>query len=211
MRKLVLLLGLIIGSLSSCLADSPLTSISFFPAYLDVPIIKETSQKPGKLSEKAMAFLYNDANPLDKRLALINAVGWDFDGITAYEDYMDYCMWQNKEESNGVVEVPAEETIIQDASPDQLAVLIYLSAMSDYFDMSVPYYIASFTHNYPNNKQSYMLPIALMLSQISMDSDWCEVYRTVKDLFYDAPVKDMRPKAVNMIMEYIDLYKNYCN
>ena len=72
-------------------ADSPLTSTDFYKAYLDVPIVAAAAKNPGKLSNEAKAYLFDDNNPLDVKLALINAVGWRMEGLSTYTDYLRYC------------------------------------------------------------------------------------------------------------------------
>ena len=73
-------------------ADSPLTSTDFYLAYLDVPIVKAAADHPNVLTEEMMAFLHDDANPLDVRMALINAVGWNaYKRLSTIMDYQTYC------------------------------------------------------------------------------------------------------------------------
>ena len=92
MKKLFLLFALLVSAVQLSFADSALTSTEFYKAYLDVPIVKAAADQPNHLSEAAKAYLFDEANPLDVKLALINAVGWEFEGLTAYKDYLNYCI-----------------------------------------------------------------------------------------------------------------------
>ena len=74
MKKLILIFSLLILSIVPGFADSPLTSTDFYRAYLDVPIVKKAAENPNKLTKEMMEYLY-DKNPLDIRIALVNAVG----------------------------------------------------------------------------------------------------------------------------------------
>lgn len=87
MKKVYFVLVMMISATQICFADSPLTSTEFYKAYLDVPIVKAAADNPKKLSEEAKTYLFDEGNPLDVKIALINAVGWDVDGLTTYLDY----------------------------------------------------------------------------------------------------------------------------
>ena len=80
MKKLFLLFALLVSAVQLSFADSALTDTEFYKAYLDVPIVKAAADQPNVLSEEAKAYLFDEANPLDVKLALINAVGWEFKG-----------------------------------------------------------------------------------------------------------------------------------
>ena len=228
--------------------DSPLTSINFYRAYLDVPIVKKAADNPGKLTKDMMEYLYNDSNPLDIRIALINAVGWNIDGLSTFNDYFDYCMnirgkeallkifegdpscvyeerhFDPYEESivveideNGETREYSEGTylnsFIQEVPMDQLAVLTYLKAMSDYFDTERNYSLMEFCVQFGNmNKQSYMLPMGLILAQTALDlDDWGNIYPAMNYYLFSPDIKDVRPEAIEIIMDYINEYKEYAD
>jgi hypothetical protein len=88
MKKIYFVLVVMISAAQMCFADSPLTSTEFYKAYLDVPIVKAAADNPKKLSEEAMAYLFDERNPLDVKIALINAVGWDVERLPTYSDYI---------------------------------------------------------------------------------------------------------------------------
>ena len=92
MKKLILIFSFLTLSIVPGFADSPLTSTDFYRAYLDVPIVKKAADNPNKLTKEIMEYLYNDKNPLVIRIALINAVGWNFDGLSTFNDYFDYLL-----------------------------------------------------------------------------------------------------------------------
>lgn len=212
-RIFLLFLITTISQISEIRADSPLTSTDFYTAYLDIPVVKSAANKRGVLSIDAKVFLYDSKNPLDQKLALINAVGWNFNGLTSYQEYLYFCKdkfrTENKLSSGQII---SDLEIVAALPPEQMVVLAYLSALSDYFDMSVPWMFSRLALSDKENSQSYMLPIALVLAQMYLDSDeWCNVYKVMQDLFVNVTNKDMRPQAVIQIMNYIDGYKEYCN
>ena len=62
-----------------CYADSPLTSTPISNAYEDLEIVKK-AKASGEMNSEFALFLHNESNPIDKKAALINALGWDFNG-----------------------------------------------------------------------------------------------------------------------------------
>lgn len=214
MNKITFLLFLIFFC-KFCYADSPLTSTEFYNAYTDIPLVQKALKNPGTISKEAMDYLYDDNKPLDIKLAIINAIGWNFDRHYAYFDYMDYCKQKFQKSQYGF---PSNYRVSQNdvykySSSEQKAVLLYMTAMADYFDTE---FIGRILRNYfPSeellNTQSFNLSISLALAQILLDKgEWCDVYNVVNNMFVNAEIKDVRPKAVSIIMDYINVYKEYC-
>jgi hypothetical protein len=76
-----LLLILFIFSINSVFADSPLTSADFYKAYMDVSLVQEASASKARITNEMMEYIENDANPLEIKLAIINAIGWAHKGM----------------------------------------------------------------------------------------------------------------------------------
>lgn len=52
---------------------------------------------------------------------------------------------------------------------------------------------------------------SLIEAQKALDSDWCTVYSIMDDVRKNESLKkDIKPEAVEIIFNYIDLYKDYC-
>lgn len=152
--KIYLLLGLVIMAFQISYADSPLTSTEFYKAYLDVPIVKASSDNPKKLSDEAKAYLYDENNPLDVKIALINALGWDIDGLPTYAEYIEYCFKHFPKAKYGIPEdqLLTIDDIYTNASCEQMAVLVYLHAMADYNDTKSNYSFMELAMLYPMDK-----------------------------------------------------------
>ena len=218
MKKLFFSFILVILTIIPGFADSPLTSTDFYRAYLDVPIVKKAADKPNKLTKEMMEYLYDDKNPLDIRIALVNAVGWNFDGLSTMKDYIEYCFDLNKEKVDLVYPVDEEAKVksafvIENASNEQLAVLVYLQAMSNYFDTENNYAFWEYAMQTPlMNKQSYMLPMGLVLAQTAFDfDDWGNIYPAMNFYLFSPEIQDVRPEAIEIIMDYINEYKEYAD
>ena len=209
MKKIFVFLVICLLCSVSALADSPLTSTPFYKAYLDVPAVREAQRNPGEMTDNIKAFLIDDNNPLDQRIAVINAIGWDYEGLPTFSDYLDYYLEKNY---GGKVASLSLQEICEDASPEQLVIFAYLRAMSDYFDVDEAFQIAQMAMRDPVEKQSFLLPIGLIASQIYLDmGEWCSVYQIVNDMLNVDVEKDLRPEAVDIVMDYIGLYEDECN
>ena len=214
MKKLFLLFALLVSAVQLSFADSALTSTEFYKAYLDVPIVKAAADQPNVLSEEAKAYLFDEANPLDVKLALINAVGWEIEGLTAYKDYLNYCIQHFPKSKYGIApgKRVTQQDVFKHASPEQKAVLVYLSAMSNYFNTAAMSKMVRMAMTTPRtDKQSFMLAIGLVKAQIALDNDWAEVYPIVYDCVNKPRIKDMRPEAIDLVMEYINEYEKYAH
>mgnify|MGYP006952410198 FL=1 len=215
MKKLFLLFALLISAVQLSFADSALTSTKFYKAYLDVPIVKAAADQPNVLSEEAKAYLFDEANPLDVKLALINAVGWEIEGLTAYKDYLNYCIQHFPKKKYGIA--PGKRVTIQDiyknASCEQMAALVYLYAMNYYSDTESVYGLMENAMQTPlTNKQSFMLPMGLVVAHTaSAMNDLGNIYPALNYYVNSPENKDMRPKAIEIVMAYANRYKSYAN
>lgn len=248
MKKLLLILSLLLVSIVGGYADSPLTSTDFYRVYLDVPEVKKAAENPGKLTRELMEYLRDDNNPLDKRIAVVNAVGFNSENQTNFRDYIEYC-YEMFELENGVendtavfilddpyleteiqIDLPdsafdeeavvvevddsyMSETVIENSTAEQLAVLVYLQAMSNYWDTLNNYAFMEYTMQAPlMNQQSFMLPMGLVLAQTALDTgDWGNIYPAINFYLFSPEIKDVRPEAIDIIMEYINEYKEYAD
>lgn len=214
MKRVFLISAIFIMAFHLCFADSPLTSTEFYKAYLDVPVVKAASENPQRLSDEAKAYLFNDKNPLDVKMALINAVGWDIDGLPTYSDYIEYYFANFPREQ---YEIPSDQLLTIDniystASCEQMAVLVYLHAMADYNDAQSNYAFMEYAMQTPIGKQSFMLPMGLIVAQTALElDDWGNIYPAMNYYINSPEVKDMRPEAIKLVLDYINLYKEYSN
>lgn len=215
MKKIYSILVMLVSVAQLSLADSPLTSTEFYKAYLDVPIVKAAADSPKKLSEEAKTYLFDEGNPLDVKIALINAVGWDEKGLPTYSDYIQYCHNNFPKEKYGIGEneIVRIEDVYNNASCEQMTVLVYLFAMSDYSNTQAMYKFMEQAMVTPlMNKQSFMLPMGLIVAQAALDlNDLGRIYPAMNFYINSPEIKDMRPEAIELVMGYINEYKEYSN
>lgn len=195
---IILVIGLFFSQNLS--ADSPLTSTYISEAYKETEIIQLASKAEGKLTIELSNYLIDSNNPIELKIALINKLGWDING---------------KNNSNIFYEFLKEQNILNDineASADILICFAYLKAMDNYFDVEDAIIYAKKAKS--KNSRSYTINIicALIEAQKAMYSDWCEVYNLTNNVRINKKLnQDMKEDAINIIFDYIDLYKSSCN
>ncbi len=184
---------------NAVLADSPITSTPFFQAYYDGAIVTYAAGK--KVMDKTIAdYLSNDNNPIDVRMAVINAMGWDIAGRNNTELFLTQ-VYAGKETFD-----------MDDLTPGQKLVVGYMTIMDDYFkpEAGLPY-IEAALKDMPNSKTAHII-YALAKGQQVMGTDFCEVWKV-----YDSNVNksglnsDFSLSGEILVADYINIYKESCN
>ncbi len=182
-------------------ADSPLTSTHFADAYSDHPMVQMADQMmQNDIPTTLLNFLADKNSPVDVRLAVINKIGWNFDGTTVGAQLGEYLM--------GRYGAKSEKKLAKKLDAGTLAVYAYAKAMSNYFDVKAASELGHQAVKKNKNKSfSVALISALIDAQIYLDSDWGMIYKVVSDVLHDGSLNlDMRKEAIDNIMDYINLY-----
>lgn len=201
MKRLLTAIALLLTFTASW-ADSPLTSTHFAEAYSDHPMVQMACQEmQGNIPTTLLNFLANKNEPVDVRLAVINKLGWNFDGTSMGAQLGEYLMGRYK--------VKNETKLAKKLDAGTLAVYAYAKAMSNYFDVTAASDLGHKAVKKNKNKSfSVAMASALIDAQIYLDSDWSMVYKVVADVLHDGSLHlDMRQEAIDKIMEYINLYQ----
>jgi len=204
--KKSLLLFLVIFSLihTKLLADSPLTSTDISHAYKTFKPVKTALKSNGKISSKTMRFLANNKNPIEKRIAVINALGWNINGQNNASVFFDFL--KKEFQYNDI------EDFLNKADAELIICMAYMKAMDNYFEVDEAIKYAKLAKE--KNKESYTVNIicAIIESQKEMSGNWCKVYQLTNDVRNNSGLKsDMKAEAVKIIFDYMDLYKSSCN
>lgn len=195
-------------------ADSPLTSTPIANAYQDVDLVQMAIVNG--MSQEVLAALSDPDVPNDVRAAMVNALGWSFDGQNHAETYLDYIA-STREQS-------LAELTIEELTPQETFSLGYLLALDDYFELS------AIGGNTPleqlgaltvlqaavlKDPSSFSVALVQSLAQaqslMSRHERWCDVYQrvaAVNDNFVGD--RHLRPEATEIVMDYISLYKASC-
>ena len=183
-------------------ADSPLTSTHFAEAYSDHPMVQMADQMmQNDIPTTLLNFLADKNSPVDVRLAVINKIGWNFDGTTVGAQLGEYLM--------GRYGAKSEKKLAKKLDAGTLAVYAYAKAMSNYFDVKAASELGHQAVKKNKNKSfSVAMISALIDAQIYLDSDWGMIYKVIADVLHDGSLHlDMRQEAIDNIMEYINLYQ----
>lgn len=188
-------------------ADSPLTSTDIAVAYDDSEMVQYAlllqNGENDELRTSILYWLSDESAPVDERIAVVNKLGWNFDGKGSGDQLEAYLMRRCG------VDSPAQLANKLDAKT--LIVYAYTKAMSDYFNVTEANELGKQAVA-KNKDHSFTVAFisALIDAQVWLDSDWGKVYKVVADVLADDTlVRDMRPTAIDSVMEYINLYQNY--
>lgn len=202
-RFLTIILFLLSGSIAS-LADSPLTSTDFAVAYYSSPMVALAKNVKGNIPTKMLSFLADSKSPVDERLAVVNQLGWEMEG-TSYSSQLGDFLKRRHAVNNDV-------DLADKLDAGTLAVYAYATAMSDYFNVDFASFLGHRAVEKDKGKSlSVAMVAALIDAQSYMDGDdWSKIYTVVADVIENKTLhRDMKQEAIDIIMEYIDLYKEY--
>ncbi len=188
-------------------ADSPLTSSDFAESYNDQPMVqmalKLSDDSDAGIPVSMLNYLADKKSPVDVRLAVINAIGWNFNGKTSGQQLYEYLSTRYKAKT--------VDKLAKKLDAGTLAVYAYALAMSNYFEVQEAQDLA---HKAVKKNKTKSFSVAFIASlidaQVHLDGDWGMVYKVVNDVLHDGSLHlDMRQEAIDSVMEYIGEYKNY--
>lgn len=204
MKRLIAITAMIALWMTAAWADSPLTSTDFYRAYDAHPMVTLAGevQVGDFIPTTLLNFLADEKSPIDVRLAVVNKLGWSIDGNDGVVQLGEYLMKRHK--------VKSLDKLYKKLDGKTLAVYAYSKAMQNYFQVNEA---AQLGHEAVKKDKDHSLSVALIAAlidaQIYLDSDWSMVYKVVADVVHDGSLKlDMRQEAIDIIMEYIGLYKD---
>ena len=183
-------------------ADSPITATDFYKAYMDVKMV-ERAHLEGVMGLEIAEFLTSPETPIDVKAAVINALSWRFEGKSNAELYAYYLAL--------LYHVSVAELDTEFLSADEVFCMGYLTAMDDYFHPEKALPLLEEAHKMMKDSFTVSIILSLARGQKVMDYDWCEVWRLTEEVLKNKELKqDLRPEAIKMIMDYMVLYKEYC-
>jgi hypothetical protein len=202
LKKTLICLSIIIFS-SSAFADSPLTSTNFAAAYTDQPMVIAASKTEGYINNYIMDYLTSDKYPIDVKMAIINEFGWKISGKNNSQAF-----WVYLKNKHGYVD---KDAFIKAGKADELLAMAYISALDDYFNVDDAIVFAEKALEKNPESRTFNLIAGLIKAQKTMDSDWCEVYKITDRIRKNIELKnDMKPEAVKIIYDYVDIYGDEC-
>lgn len=206
----------IVATAPAALADSPLTSTDFAAAYQDVKVVQQADRNG--LNERVLKALSDPKVPQDVRAAIVNQIGWSNEPQQNATIYLDYIARRKNTQ-------PSRITLAMLTSQEAMA-LGYLLAMDNRFSLEQPIggsgevqqadslsLLDTAVAKSPDDF-SVNLIHSLVQSQYEFDrgpENWCAVYETVQGTVEEFQgERNMRPEAVDIIMDYIGIYEDNC-
>lgn len=185
------------------LADSPLTSTPIHIAYEHETIVKTAADANGILTAELAAYLADDHNPVDLKVAVINQLGWDINGKNNADIFLAYLTKEKKFKN--------QKRVLKKASGSVLISLAYLKALDNYFEVDEAITIAD--KALKKSKKSYTIHLiaGLIKAQKAMSTSFCHAYRHTHEVLVETSLKkDLKEEANKIIFDYMDLYKEGC-
>ncbi|MEZ5013539.1 MAG: hypothetical protein R2794_04545 [Chitinophagales bacterium] len=183
-------------------ADSPLTSTYFATSYYSYEIVG-AAEKSGALTDEIAAYLLDNKNPVDVKAAVVNALGWSYDGRANAEVFKAYLAKKYN--------ASATSLNLNSLRDDELMCLGYMMAMDNYFVVDDA--IEVLDKAIARDTKSFTIHMihALVSAQKAMDTDWCMVWKlTAQVLQNDTLFRDLKTAATQTIVDYMILYKSDC-
>ena len=209
MRKTFLIL-LTIFSLNSVFADSPITSTEFYQPYLDIPIVKEASSSKGVMSNAMFDYIDDDSNPLDVKLAIINAIGWEHKGLKNSKIFFMYVMKKKNYQSEYA---NSDYMAFQwNATSDELICYAYMKALDNYFDVVDAFEIAGEAlKKSPDSFAVNMIYYLIKAQGISAFNEYCYSSKMFLMLKDNSKLKlDMRKDSLSYVFDYMTSIGENC-
>lgn len=185
-------------------ADSPLTSIDLWTIYADEPIVIH-AQKNRKLDDLTLNYLLDDENLLEKKIAVINAIGWKFKSSTQRSSKLLQAILKK-------YNLKSIDDLNDKKYASLLSLYSYSLALEDYFNVEKAQKYSQKANNLdPQNSIIKFISTLIKSQQYLHADDWCSVYKSFEEIKEDSYFKmDIGRQFLVTAMEYIDIYSKYC-
>lgn len=185
-------------------ADSPLTSIDLWTIYAKEPIVIH-AQKNRKLDDLTLNYLLDDENLLEKKIAVINAIGWKFKSSTQRSSKLLQAILKK-------YNLKSIDDLNDKKYASLLSLYSYSLALEDYFNVEKAQKYSQKANNLdPQNSIIKFISTLIKSQQYLHADDWCSVYKSFEEIKEDSYFKmDIGRQFLVTAMEYIDIYSKYC-
>jgi hypothetical protein len=202
MKRTFVMIAVLMFTAFNVKADSPITSTYFAGSYFDYSIVLQ-AESAREVNDAIAEYLLDEDNPIDVKAAIINAIGWSLDGSSNSEKFKSYIA-----KKRGIT---TAQINLDDLSGDELFCLGYFLAYDDYFIVDESLNILA--KAVAKNQTSFTVNMiyTLVKAQKAMDTDFCKVWKLTADLLNNKSLKrDMKTSAIQMVVDYMILYKQDC-
>jgi hypothetical protein len=170
---------------------------------MNVPMVQEAYASKGRITNYMMEYIDDDANQLEIKLAIINAIGWEHKGMVVSKMYFMYVMSKKKYKSDFGGEFSAFKW---NASRDELICYSYMKSLDNYFDVVDAFEIAGeAVRKYPDSFAVNMVYNLIKSQGLTSFGEYCyasKLFLTLKD---NSKLKmDMRKESLSYVFEYME-------
>ncbi|WP_249899207.1 stalk domain-containing protein [Paenibacillus sp. PK3_47] len=172
-------------------ADSPLTSTQIYRAYLDVDMVAE-AESDG-LNKAVADFLQSPYTPLDEKAAAVNALysGQVWSDRNLAEEYSQLTYGKKTDVLDK-----------KELAPEEIFVIGYMKILDRYLEPDLSWMTLA-QQELPDSRTVALIHM-LGVSQHNMDCSWNNTEKVLADTGLN---RDIRQEAVEIIVEYMELYK----
>jgi hypothetical protein len=156
-----------------------------------------------------LEYIYAETNPLEIKLAIINAIGWHVKGLKNSQTFFKYVM--NKK--NYKTDFGGDYTAFKwYATRDELVCFSYLKAMDNYFELADAFDIASEAQRkYPESFAVNMIYNLIKAQGLTSFGESCYASKTFSTLKNNPKLTmDMKNEAMPFVFEYMDAIGKDC-
>jgi hypothetical protein len=169
---------------------------------MDVPMVQEASLSKGRITTDMMEYIDDDVNPLEIKLAIINAIGWDNNGLMNSKMFFMYVMNKKKYQTEYGGDYTAFKMY---ATRDELICYAYMKAMDNYFNVADAYAIAGdAARKYPDSFAVNMICALIKAQGLTAYEEYCYSSKMFLSLKDNPKLKlDMKKEAMTYVFEYM--------
>ena len=190
-------------------ADSPLTSTDFYKAYMDVPLVQKALKCKGKINNEMLEYIYEETNPLEIKLAIINAIGWNVKGNKSSKLYFKFVMNKKKYKSD----FGGDSTAFNwNATADELICYAYMKALDNYFDVTDAFEVAGLAlKKSPKSFAVNMIYNLIKAQGLTSYREYCTASKMFNTLKNNPNLTtDMKKESMPFVFEYMDYIGKDC-
>lgn len=193
-------------SVSTALADSPLTSTDIAQAYANERLVQEGLECKGMITPALCVKLNDEEVPIAVKVAAINAVSW------VYGEYVGNAE-QFLAANAGTNGFASLEELLEQGTADQLICYAYLRALDDYDDVAEALVVAEKAVERAPGSLAIAMIHGLIKAQHAFETDWCLVFESTNQVRQQRSRYnyDFSAAAMANIFEYMDLYEDDCD
>jgi len=181
-------------------ADSPLTSTYFYLHYLNYSLVAE-AQETKAITHEMIVYILDTENPIEIKVAIINALGWGNNSNENYLELRAYAM--NK------YDVYTDKKLFDKIDGKVMVCFAYMKGLSDYFDVKYAVKMSKLAQKKDQDSYCVNIIAALIQAQEYFNKNrWDMIYSTVNQVNNTTwRNDDMSDEAAVSLMEYIGYYK----